>query len=231
MKIKSKLKILRNIITDNISDYTENLSKWYKINYRNSILKYLITTKYAKKNVNFLFMIFFTTILRFHINILLCQIFRFNIIYIDFFIHIILSVILVLNTFHIFNFVFVFRDKFYRITRYVINNYSFDNYKRWKRNIIVCVSTYVIILLLMFEFNKYLLIVQIIQFLISFFIVDQIEKKTIESFFDNSAHINDEFKIYNDFYDVKAARDLNDNFYEITGSSLAKILSAKTKNE
>ena len=110
---------------------------------------------------------------------MLCFIFSYNI-YVDFFLHAFISIVIVLKSHWIYDIVEGKHKVFYSFTRYAINNYTIENYRRWKRNIVLCISLYFIILLLIFEINNNLLIMYIIQYLLTYFIIDVIEHNKID---------------------------------------------------
>ena len=143
--------------------------------YKKRVISKIITSTFLKTKFNILLMMLITLILEFHINIFLCYIFIIHP-YIDFFIQIIITIIISLNTKIIFNFVFLFEKKIYNITKYFINNYSINNFILWKQYFILIISSIIILILLFYEFNKYKIILQIIQTIISCFILDKINE-------------------------------------------------------
>ena len=102
-----------------------------RINYGEHILKSIIATKYAKTKLSVLMMMIFTTILRFHLVSVIGTLISVNI-YVDFVTQVILGVIFVLHTNKIYNLVVLNKDSFYRLTRYLINNYTPERYRNWR---------------------------------------------------------------------------------------------------
>ena len=74
---------------------------------------------------------------------------------------------------------------FYSITRYALNNYTHENYRKWKKFIVLGISVYFICVLLIFEVTSGLLINYICQFILSYFIIDQIEHKKFRKFINH----------------------------------------------
>ena len=153
----------------------ENL---YQIDYSDQILKSIIATSYAQEKVNILFMMFITIILRIHVNTILCTYFTINQ-YVDFFLHSFIAVIVVLKSSIIYNILKRYEDVFLKITQHFINNYSPNKYRKWKKVITVVSSFYLILILYLTKIKSDDLIIYILQYLLSYFIIDQIEQEKI----------------------------------------------------
>lgn len=142
--------------------------------YKHQLLIKFIQSRFLKTKVNFLFIMGLTMILQLHVNIILCYIFLFDP-YIDFVIQILITILIGFYTKYFLNFVLLFEQHIYAITRYFIHNYSFENYRRWKRNLILFLCFYAILILLFYELEKFKIILQVVQTIISFLILDQIQ--------------------------------------------------------
>lgn len=147
------------------------------IDYTDQIFQSLVKTRYAKGQFSIILSLVITLIIRLHIKLIFACILQFHPV-IDFILQVILSVILVFKTNWIRNLVNRFRGEIYALSRYLINNYSPENYRIWKRNSTVGLCIYLIVHLLLVEITSAILIEQILQFLISYFIVDGIEQGT-----------------------------------------------------
>jgi len=145
------------------------------IDYTDQIFDSLIRTRYAKKQFSLILAMLITFFIRWHIKMLFsCMIQTHPIV--DFFIQVLLSVLLVLKSGWIHNIVIRFQTEIYALVRYLINNYTPQNYRIWKRNATLGVCIYIIIQLLFIEVTSALLIEYVLQFLFSYFIVDGIEQ-------------------------------------------------------
>jgi hypothetical protein len=153
----------------------ENL---YQFDYGDQILKSVIATSYAQEKVNVILMMFITIIIRFHINTIVCTYFSINQ-YIDFFLHSTIAVIVVLKSSIIYNILKRYEDIFLKMTQYFITNYTPRNYRKWKRNITLIASSYIIMILYLSQITSNMMIIFILQYLLSYFIIDQIEQERI----------------------------------------------------
>lgn len=150
----------------------------YQIDYSDQILKSIIATSYAQEKMNILLMMFFTIILRLHINTLICTYFTINE-YVDFILHSLIAVIVVLKSSIIYNVLKRYEDVFLSITQYFIVNYSPDNYRKWKKIITVISSLYIVLILYFTQITSNMMITYIFQYLLSYFIIDLIEQEKI----------------------------------------------------
>lgn len=153
------------------------LDKLYDINYTDQILRSIVKTTYAKKKFSTLLLMMLTVFVRLQIDALLGFIFNFRNQQINFIVQILISVILVLKSGWIYKIVERFDSEVYGLTRYLINNYSDENYRRWKRNITFTICIYLIIYLSFVEITSSLLIIFIIQYLICYVIIEFIERR------------------------------------------------------
>ena len=182
------------------------VKKMYKMNYSDQIIRSLVVTTFVKKKFNILFMMLNTIIIRTVISFILCCIFTYNL-YIDFFLHSIISIIVVLNSHFIYDILKAREEKFYKITKYVVNNYTIENYRRWKRNIMLSISSILIVILLFSEITSNLLIYYIIQNLFTYGIIDIIEHKKLNKLLKTIKEKPKETKfseltILEDYYDL-----------------------------
>lgn len=151
------------------------------VDYTDQIFQSLIKTKYAKKQFSLFLSVVLTWIVRWHL-----QVFFVNFIHIhpfvDYFLQIAVSVCLVFKTSWIKNIVLRFQKEIYALSRYLINNYTPENFRIWRRNITVASCIYLIVYLYFIEINSIELIKYISQFLISYFVVDGIETGLFKSY-------------------------------------------------
>jgi len=126
-----------------------------------------------------------TVVARLHIDAILAMIINFNNIYIDFWVQIFISVILVLKSGWIYQIVEKFDKEVYSLTRYIINNFTEDNYRRWKRNITFVICSYLLIYLSFVEINSNILRIYILQYMICYMMIEVIERK----YYDGVFHI------------------------------------------
>ena len=187
--------------------FIKKLSKKYSL----QVLQSIITTTYAKKNISILFIILTTSIIKLHITFLLSLVFTINP-YVDYFSQIAFSVIVHFQSYRIYNYLTTYNYRFYLLTRYLINNYTEENGKRWKKITVLGISAYLILILYFTEITSFLLIIYIIQYLIIFFIIDCIEENKFvkainwcyQKYYNNPKIILiDKIRIIDDYYKVE----------------------------
>jgi len=193
----------------------------YQIDYGDQILKSVIATSYAQEKVNVLLMMFITIIIRIHINTIVCTYFTINQ-YVDFFLHSTIAVIVVLKSSIIYNILKRYEDIFLTMTQYFITNYTPKNYRKWKRNITLITSTYIMLILYISQITSNMMITYILQYLLSYFIIDQIEQekvsKIIRDFNEKpTSAIHGSINIIDDYYDSdnNINKDKTDNVNDI----------------
>lgn len=156
-----------------------SLVSFQNINYGEQLLKSIIATKYAKGKLSILLMLIATSILRLHLSSIITITLSYSP-YVDFFTQIIVSIIAVFQTNRIYQFVELFKPRFYSLTRYIINNYTPERYRKWKRNVTLCICCYIILIFSLFEITSNLVIMYTIQYIICYGVVDVIEQRKIE---------------------------------------------------
>lgn len=156
-----------------------SLVTFKNINYGEQLLKSIIATRYAKSKLSILLMLIATSILRLHLSSVITILLSCNF-YVDFVVQIVVSIIAVFQTNRIYKFVELFKPHFYSLTRYIINNYTPERYRKWKRNVTLCICFYIILLFSFFEITSKLVIMYTIQYMICYGVVDIIEQRKIE---------------------------------------------------
>jgi hypothetical protein len=156
-----------------------NLKNLSPYNYGDQILKSVIVSKYAKEKLTIILMTLITSIIRFHIISILSIAISFNL-WLDFIIQIPLTVIISINSHLIYRMIEYYQPQLYKLTKYIINNYSFENYRRWKRIFVFIIAAYIISLLFFIKINSNMIIIYIIQYIIIYGIIDLIEQKQLE---------------------------------------------------
>lgn len=147
-------------------------------NFGNMILKTLISTDYTKRKLATIFLFGGTVIVRSILNTMLAIFFETKFIYIDFFVQIFLSVSLVLHTDHIYKIVERVEPEAIELATYVIDNYTPENFRRWKKWIVIPTCLYLILFFSIFETTSVILIQYVLQFLICYYIIDNIENRS-----------------------------------------------------
>ncbi len=155
-----------------------------QFNYGEYIFQQLLTTEFVQHKLVCILVALTANFVQLHIVAILCFITSFNP-YADFFIQIVISIIIALCNNYIYNFTERYTREFTSITTYLINNYSIDNYYRWKRLIMLSACAYSCLLLLLVHLTNWILFVYIIQYACCFLIVEQFEQERIQQWIKN----------------------------------------------
>ena len=151
------------------------------LTYSDQLVRSIMLTTFIKKKFNYLFIMFCCVVIRTLIAGILCYLFQINPI-LDFILHCVIYIVIILNSDFLFDVLMTRKQAFYRITKYVINNLTLENYKRWKRNAFLTLSTIAILFLSFVEINSLTLIYYIVQNVVIYCIVDIIENNKIREF-------------------------------------------------
>lgn len=159
------------------------LLKNYNKNYVDQIARMFFTSTFAKTKINILLLMILTVCVRFILISVVCMLITVNL-WVDFFLHSFLTILIILNSSIIQDVIMTKKAFFYNITRYLINNYTEQNFRIWKRNITLILSSIAISILLVVELSSYIMIYYIVQNLFIYFIIDQIETRKIHKLID-----------------------------------------------
>lgn len=147
-------------------------------NIENKFFLLFLKNKYTEKKVNQILLYGITILIRYFI----CSTFSLFIYlyinyYLSFIFDIIFSVMLILKTSYLFFIVSKYEEETIQISNYFIQNYSPENFRIWKKNFVIASSLYYIIYYSIFEITSKIMIQYIIQSLIVYILVDNIENK------------------------------------------------------
>ncbi len=148
-------------------------------NYGEYIFQQIITTDFVQRKLVQILISLAANIINLHIVSLLCAIVSVNV-YINFFLQIGISVAVALKIDIIYNFMERYNAEFYTLTQYLINNYSINNYLYWKRIVVVTSCVYACMILLLVKVTNWTLFGYIIQYVLSFLIIEQCEEQRIQ---------------------------------------------------
>lgn len=148
------------------------------VDYADQLFQSLARTRYAKRQFSLVLTLIFVGIVKWYLKILFSFLIQIHPI-IDFILQIGFAIVLAFKDHWVRNIVDRFRTEIYALSRYLINNYTPENFKTWKRNTVLLISLYFIVHLLFIEVTKWLLIQQILHFLITYFCIESIENGLI----------------------------------------------------
>ncbi len=138
----------------------------------------VLKNKYTEKKMNQILLHGITMIIRY----LICSLVSFFIYmyinyYIGFVFDIIFSVVLILNTSYLYVVVNKYEEETIMLADYFYKNYSQENFRIWKKKFVITSSIYYIIYYSIFEITSKIMIQYIIQSLIIYMLVDNIENR------------------------------------------------------
>ncbi len=143
----------------------------------NQMIYKLARTRIFKRSVNSLFVLIISLIIRSLLYTYFSIIIMFNNETLDFFTQCGISIMLCLNNNYIQGFVDRFSDDLYLIPRYIINNFSEENYRKWKLYSTFIVLGLLYVYFLFFEISSYLMRIYILQYALCFIFMDVAEKE------------------------------------------------------
>lgn len=154
----------------------------YDINYSDHILRSIVKTTYAKKRINSYMLILLTLLLRLHIDAILGVVLSCGNFYIDFWVQIGVSVVLVIKSGWIYQLVELFDQHVYSLTRYLVNHYTHDTYRYWKRIATLIVCGYLFFYFSFFDITSGILRMYVLQYVICYLLIELIEKNYCSGF-------------------------------------------------
>lgn len=138
----------------------------------NKVIYKLARTRYAKRAINSLFILTISSILRTVLYSLCAFFIVCDNILIDFTTQCIISITLCSYNRYIQYCIEFFYDDLYKVTRHVINNYSNENYHKWRNyiTVITIITTYIYFYFI--ELNSYLIRIYILQYAVCYICLD-----------------------------------------------------------
>jgi hypothetical protein len=154
------------------------------LNYGEYLFQQLLMTRFVQKKLAIILMAIIVNIIQMHIVSVVCYILTVSPI-IDFVLHTIISIVCTLNIGITYNAIERYKPEFTRLTTFLINNYSFENYRYWKRILVLGGCGYLCVILWRVEITSMYLFLYILQYGICFIIVDLFEERRIQDWVIN----------------------------------------------
>ena len=164
----------------NVFSNIKNSITKYRHSYGDQIVRTIVTSKFAKSKINDIVIMMSTIMLRNILCIVFCIAFHTSSYYLDFFLETIISILCLFSSTFIYDGLYGKKEIFYTYTKYYINNYTPENYRRWKRNIILPIALLFIFITYFYEVNSEYIRYLIWQSLLIYFIMDVIEHNKIK---------------------------------------------------
>lgn len=139
---------------------------------QNQLIYKLVKTRMAKRSINTFIIFILSFIFRLIIYAILSLFIVFNNIYIDFFVQCSISIVLYMCNNHIQWITEHFNEDLYQITRYMINNYSEDNFRKWKNYVVGTLLGISFLYFSLVDINSHIIQIYILQYALCFFFFD-----------------------------------------------------------
>lgn len=139
---------------------------------RNDLIYRLVKTRLAKRFINTFIVIILSLLLRLLLYAVISFYIVFNNSYIDFFTQSGISILLYMVNNYIQKFTEHFSDDLYQMTRYLINNYSEENFIRWKNYTVASLLIAAFAYFWLVDINSQIILIYILQYAFCFFVFD-----------------------------------------------------------
>jgi len=178
------------------------------LNYGDTLLENIIFTDWARGKFSGWLLSLCAMILRLHFISAVCAWFTYSF-WVDFILHTAISIVCTFYRHLFYRVVAVFEPASLRLVNYLLDNYTLQNYRWWKRGVLLGMCVYGILGCLLIEITSELVIVYIIEYMITFIVVDVIENKAIDKLVEDYQNrprhvIHASFNIDEDYFDTAA---------------------------
>lgn len=164
------------------------------MSYIEKVLWSIAKTSFSKKAFCYLLISLTSLTVRTHIDAVIAFLLNTPYWYLNFVIHIAVSSFLIINSKYFYDIVQRYEPEFYSLVRYLINNYTEQNFKRWKRKFNIAICAYAYILTFILDLSNSAIRMIIIEYMMCYLLLEMYEKYT-NGYFKNQ---NKEFEFTND---------------------------------
>ena len=155
-----------------------------EFSYGQYLLNQILSSSFIKNKLTDILMAITANIIEMQTVSLICY-FVTTDTYLDIVIPISISVIMAINVNHFYKVIEPFRPQFYSLSRYLIHNYTIENYIYWKRLVVTGITTYAMILLAMVTIDNTFILIYIGQTFVVFMVLDQYEQRYFHKMIKN----------------------------------------------
>jgi hypothetical protein len=152
---------------------------YYFLPDKNKIIHKIAKTKMAKRCINSFVVMIFSFTIKSILYSLFSFIILFDNLYIDFFTQCGISIVLCNYNEKIQYIADYFEEDFYKLTRFIVNNYSDENYKKWKNYLIGLLLIISYLYFYFFEINSFIIRIYILQYAMCYIFIEVKENKNI----------------------------------------------------
>ena len=180
------------------------------LNYEDYIAKTILTSSYSKNLLSIFLIYIITGIVKFHISVLLCWFITLNN-FLDFIFPILVTVLLSMFSDILFKYIETHKDLTEKFVDYLINNYSKENYIKWKRFFLFVIFCYILLVISLLSVNNTLIFISTIQTLVSTLICDLLEQKYHKVVIDKIKTIQKRPKVIKSIFEYSLIEDYTPN--------------------
>ena len=152
------------------------------MNYADYILNKVLSSRFIKKKLAHILIALTANFIKLQLINLLSFFFMCHPV-VDFVLPIVITTALSVYIDHFYYILEPYQEHFYRLARYLIDNYSVENYMYCKRIVITIILGYCLIIVSLVEINNRVIQLYILQYIVCFFIMDAYEQKYIQNFY------------------------------------------------
>lgn len=147
-------------------------------NYEELILNSVLNSSFATNGLTFLLMYMSTIFLRFHVAVICGWLFQ-GTYFKDIILPVIINIFLSVMSSNIFNYVSTHKSSFEKITKFIKDNYSVDNIKKWKRVSLAVCCMYILFVLHFVTINNEVLLLATYQSILGFVVCEILENNWV----------------------------------------------------
>ena len=144
--------------------------------YTEQIIWGILKSSFTKQTFCYLLLSLITVIFRTHIDAIIGYLFMTEYYYVNSLIRICISSVLLINTKYFYDIVERYKPDVYKVVRFLINNYTPKNFRRWKRKLTLTLCIYFYIITYITEINCYTIRLTIIEYVVCYGIVELFDK-------------------------------------------------------
>ena len=144
--------------------------------YTEQIIWGLLKTSFTKQTFCYLLLSLITVIFRTHVDSIIAYLFMSEYYYLNSLIRISISSVLLLNTKYFYDIVERYKTDVYKLVRFLINNYTPKNFRRWKRKLTLTLCIYFYLITYLTDISNTSIRLTIIEYIICYGIVELFDK-------------------------------------------------------
>jgi len=150
--------------------------------YTEQIIWAILKSSFTLNTFTYFLVSILAIILRTHIDIIMAWCMSTNLFYFDIVIRLMVSSMLVINSKYTFDMVYRYKPELYKIVEGLVNNYTEENFKRWRRYVVLSVCAYFYLASYIITISNESVRMMIIEFILCYHLVELFERKNKSNF-------------------------------------------------